>query len=851
MRHLIRYVALRHMRAAPGRTLLTLLGIVLGVALVFAIELVNGSVLASFRQSIDQMAGKTALVVGDGMGVDEELLDVIKGVEGVDVAAPVIQEAVRDVGTGAQLAVLAVDSLTDTQVRSYDTGPGRVQIKDELAFLNDPHGVLVSTSYAAKHGLKEGSTMQLETLAGPSPFTVRGMVSPSGPLKVFGGDVLMMDVFAAQIAFERGSRFDRIDIVPVEGSDVDALAQRVRAAISERASVNRPQQRAADAEQIVAGFRLGLSIASLVAMLVGGFIVYNALAIAVAQRRREIGILRALGATRRQIVALFVGEGLLLGAVGSALGVGLGLLLGRSVLRVVAASISEMYVPVQADELFLTPQQFVIGAAVGVGTSFAAALVPARRASAVEPATAMRKTVITNDGGSSTAKRAALASAGFAVLALIVAYVAHQRSDLVLGSGVSVFVAFSAAFLTPLLARALSSVVRRFSAGWSPAIRLGLLSFERNAVRNAIAIAALALALANVVNIGCFLESIKVNTMRWFDRTLRADIVVFAGRKVAAKIEHPLPGSMQGELAGLPGVEFVNPLRMARHNLKGSPFYLFSYDLLQYAKYEEIPVVEGNLQRALIEIADGRGLAASETFSKEFKVHAGDEVTLQTPGGPRNFRISLVYVDYSAELGILTTTHETYLRIWKDSLVDWYGLYLQKGTAMEPLRASIASELAKRHEVMVLGNADYKAEVLSTFDRSFVLMRAMELVALIVALLGIVNTLVVSVIDRTVELGILKAIGAVRQQVRRMFVAEAFLIGLAATLLGLLVGVSFSLYTVKELLRFQMGWQLDWEWSPRTVIETVVAAQLVALLGAWFPTRSASELDVVEALGYE
>ncbi|MET0287539.1 MAG: FtsX-like permease family protein [Polyangiales bacterium] len=849
MRHLIRYIALRHLTASPGRTLLTLLGITLGVALVFAIELVNGSVLASFRQSVDQMAGKTALIVGDGTGVDEELLDVIKGVEGVEVAAPVIQESMRDTRTGAQLAVLAVDSLTDRAVRDYE-GP-RVQIGDELAFLNDPRGLLVSTSYAKKHGLREGATMALETLHGPATFTVRGMLAPTGPLKVFGGDVVMMDVFAAQIAFERGRRFDRVDIVPSEGSDVEVLAERIRGAISQRATVNRPQQRAADAEQIVAGFRLGLSIASLVAMMVGGFIVYNALAIAVAQRRREIGILRALGATRGQIVALFVGEGVLLGAVGSCLGVMLGLLLGRSTLQLVAASISEMYVAVQSDELFLTPRQFVIGAAVGVGTSFAAALLPARRASAVEPASAMRKTVVTADGGLTTARRAGLASLGFALLAAVVAYVAHQRSDFVLGAGVSVFLAFSVAFITPLLARWISALARRLARGQPPAVRLGVLSFERNSVRNAIAIAALAMALGNVVNIGCFLESIKVNTQHWFDRTLKSDIVVFAGEKVGAKIEHPLPGSMLGELAALPGVEFVNPLRMARQSLQGKPYYLFAYNLPEYSRHDEVPVVEGELASALVEIEAGRGLAASEQFSKEFNVHLGDQVTLQTPQGPRAFRIALVYVDYSAELGILTTTREVYLSIWKDTLVDWYGLYLRPGTAMEPLRARISRELGKRHQLMVLGNADYKAEVLATFDRSFTLMRAMELVALIVALLGIVNTLVVSVIDRTVELGILKAIGAVRQQVRSMFVVEAFLIGLAAAVLGLVAGVGFSLYTVKELLRFQMGWQIEWQLSLRTVLETVAAAQLVALLGAWFPTRSASELDVVDALGYE
>jgi putative ABC transport system permease protein len=176
---------------------------------------------------------------------------------------------------------------------------------------------------------------------------------------------------------------------------------------------------------------------------------------------------------------------------------------------------------------------------------------------------------------------------------------------------------------------------------------------------------------------------------------------------------------------------------------------------------------------------------------------------------------------------------------------------LHKGKQAAPVRERIVRDIGSHHELMVLGNAEYKAEVVNVFDRSFALMRSMELIAIIVALLGIVNTLVVAVIDRTVELGILKAIGGVRQQVRRMFMVEALLIGLAAGVLGLMGGVVFSLYTVKELLRFQMGWNIAWHGSPLTALETILVAQVVAFIGAWLPMRSAAKLNVVEALQYE
>ena len=840
------------MTASPGRTLLTLLGVALGVALIFAIEVVNGSVMASFRNSIDQMAGKTALVVGEGTGVDEELLDVVRGVPGVAVAAPVIQEVVRDVARDTQLVVLAVDTMADDEVREYHVGEDEtVKVKDDLAFLNDPRGILLAASYAKKNAVPEGAVLQLETTHGRSDFNVRGLLAPQGPAKVFGGDLLVMDVYAAQITFERGKRFDRIDIVPVKGEDTNELAQRISRAIGQKASVTRPEQRSKDADQLLASFELGLSIASLVALLVGGFIVYNALAIAVAQRRREIGIMRALGATRTQVLGLFVGEGVMIGLIGSALGVGLGLLLGRSALATASASVSELYATVKPEALKVEPGQLILALTVGVGASFVAALFPARAASHIEPTVAMNKRAQPSTGALGGSGRTLLASAAMLGLAAIVALVAHAREDLLLGVSVSVFLSLATVFLAPALALFLARIARRLIQRRSINLRLGLLGFERNTGRNAIAIAALGMALANVVNIACFLESMKQNTISWFERSLRADILVFAGSKVQGRFERSLPETMLAELSALPKVSFVNPLRMVRQQFRDKPFNLDAFDFEHYAQHDELPIVAGDLDQAVEEIRTGQGVAASEAFARQFSVKLGDTLSLQTPSGPRDFRVSLVYVDYSSELGILSMSRNVFVKLWKDTKVDSFGLYITDPAAAGALRERIVREMGSKHQLVVLGNAEYKSEVLAMFDRSFSLMRSMEIIAIIVALLGIVNTLFVSVIDRTTELGTLKAIGAVSQQVKRMFVTEALMIGASSAVLGVGGGLLISIYTVKELLRFQMGWNIAWQASPMAVLETVCVALLVAVVGAWLPMRNAARLSVVEALQYE
>jgi putative ABC transport system permease protein len=851
MRHLIRLVSLRYLKAAPLRTFFTLFGIALGVAAMVAIDAVNASVMSSFRTTIDTIAGKTALTVGEGTGVVEDLLEVVRGVKGVRTAVPIIHESVRDITSGTQLAVMGIDTLTDSEVRDYDVTANDVQVEDDLAFLNDPHGVLVTRAFAKRAGVKIGDILKLSTVQGPGDFTIRGSLAATGPAKLFGGDLLLMDVYAAQIAFGRDKRFDRIDVIPAPGEDVDVLAKRIETAIGNKVEVARAQRRSQETERVLSGFKLGLSLASLVAIFVGAFIVYNALAIAVAQRRREIGMLRALGTTRLQILALFMGEGLALGAIGACIGVGLGLGLARVVLNAVGGVVSTLYVPVSPEHLIVPPRELIVSVAIGVTAAFVAAFFPARRAAFIEPASAMQKKVEAADVTLSS--MAALKVGAVTLLvALFVAWVAHIRKNYLLGYAVAGILALASAFFAPGVARAVGLLARRWAPAFGPSILLGTTSFTRNAGRNSVAIAALGISLANVVNADAFVHSMKYTTARWLDRLARADLLVFAGRQAqATKVDRPLPESLVNELRSVPGVEFVDAARSTRQSYRGKPYYMMSYDLARYRHYQQIPVIAGDLDKAVRSIDAAKGLAASEVFAHSFGVGIGDKVTIQTPDGPRSFEIVLIYSDFSAEVGLLFTSRAVYRSLWKDRLVDYMVVYLEPGASLDNVRERIARRWGGHYGLLVLSNGQYRAEYMKVIEGSFGLMRAMQLVAIIVAVLGIVNTLLVTVIDRRLEIGTLKAFGASREQVRRMFGAEGALIGFAATLMGIAAGALFSAYIVKELLRFQIGWRMNWELSGWSLLQTFVLAQVVAFLAALWPMHSAGNVDAVEALRYE
>jgi putative ABC transport system permease protein len=842
--HLIRILALGQMLRSPARALMTLAGVALGVGLVFANDVVSTSVNASFRRSVEVLAGRASWVLGETGGVDESVIDEVRAVDGVEAAWPLIRELAREARTSTSLSIVALDLLNDERVQIKE------QVGDGLDFLNDPLAVLVTPELARRMNLAPGSELPLDTSAGRKTFHVHSIAPESNLARAFGGDLLLMDVYAAQLSFDRGRRFDRIDVVPSAGTNVSALGGRLRAVVAERATLSRPQEHSEETDKLLAGFQLGVWLASLVAMVGSAFIIYNTLAVAVVQRRREIGVMRALGATRPQILALIVGEGAVLGVLGALVGLVLGLVGGQFVLDLASAAVGELATSHVHAELEISGGQLLVALAIGVLTSVFATALPALRASRVEPAVALQQQLGSEDVGipSSIASPVCLLAM---VLALIAALLAHRLESFAVGACATVLLAVAGALAAPAVVRGVAMLATRCMSSASPPVRLGVASFRDSQARNAVAAAALGLALGNVVNVGYFLGSIKNSTQEWFERVVRADLLVFGGQSVSATFEHPFPGELAAGVLALPGVEYVNAVRASKQRYRGETFLLAAHDIARSSKYDEIPVVQGELASALEAITAGKAVAASETFVRTFNVKLGDRIALQTPSGPASFELALIYVDYGSNLGILAIDRNAYLALWKDTRVDNLWIYAAPGSDVVALRKRVTSALGTEQPLMVLANAAFKEGVMEIFDRSFLLTHALEAIAILVALFGVANTLAVSVVDRARELGILRALGATRTQLNTVFLIEAALVGASASVLGVLGGALSSLYMVKELLRLEMGWRIDWHASPWTTLMVVVVAQLVALIACWFPIRAAARMEVAAVLSYD
>ena len=392
---LLRLISWPYFRKHILRTLLTTAGVVLGVAVFVAMHAANDSVLAAFSETIDRIAGKTELEITAGeTGFPEDVLARVQSAASIRVAVPVI-EAVVESGFRGQgsLLVLGVDMTGDRSLRTYDLESGDDAIIDDpLVFLAQPDSIIVSNNFADRNHLVSGQRLALGTIEGDKPFTIRGVMKPSGLTSAFGGNLAIMDIYAAQKMFGRGRTFDRIDVALAAGATIPEAQRELSARLGPGFQIEPPSGRGRQFESMVAAYSMMVNISSAFALFIGMFIIYNSFAIAVTQRRSEIGILRALGATRRQIRLLFLAESAATGLIGSLGGLIAGLALAAGIAASIGTLITDVYgVAQRADQVAHSPWLLSSALAIGVLTSMIAAAIPAYGAARVDPIQALQK----------------------------------------------------------------------------------------------------------------------------------------------------------------------------------------------------------------------------------------------------------------------------------------------------------------------------------------------------------------------------------------------------------------------------------------------------------------------------
>jgi putative ABC transport system permease protein len=844
---LLRLISWPYARKHLLRWLLTTAGIVLGVGVFVGMHTANQSVLAAFHETIDRIAGATELQVTAGEpGFDEDVLEKVQSLPEVRAASPVI-EATVSTGQG-NLLILGVDMLGDRSLRTYDLEGTDEAIDDPLVFLAQADSIIVTKTFAEKHGLNVNSRLPMGTMQGDLVFTVRGIMKPGGLASAFGGDLAIMDIYAAQKFFGRGRKFDRVDLALRDDVTLNQGVAKLRALLGPGFEVQPPSSRGEQFEQTSRIYSLASNITSVFALFIGMFIIYNTFAIAVTQRRSEIGILRALGATRSQIRTLFLAEGAIAGLTGSVLGVAFGIGLARAMASYIGGILTDVYgVAQRAGDITLDPRLIVGALAMGIVTSLLAAVIPARAAASVDPVKALQKgrNQSLTEGENASRRWWAVVCAGASVTALL-----FSRFNVIFYAGFVLSVA-AAVLLAPALSLWLSRALRPLLAWVRPVEgTLAADSLIQGPRRTSGTVAALMLSLALVISLGGLARASYDSLSEWMRIALNPDLFVTTAQNMTAR-NFVFPSSLGDGLRAIPGVAEVQVVRSVRVTVKNGPVMLVALDVGGVQRRAKLPPVEGNSDDMYRRTALGEAVMASENFVRLHGGKLGEILEIPAPGGTIRLPIAGIVRDFSDQQGSLLISRDVFNRAWHDDSVNLFRIYLGPGANEASVRQQILDRYGKTQRLFVLTNREVRQYITRLTDQWFGLTYVQIAVAVLVAVLGIVNALTVSITDRRRELGVLQAVGGLRQQIRHTVWMEAAAIGVIGLALGLALGAVQLYYSIEIARRDLIGIDIGYAYPFATALALAPVILGAAFLASLGPAESAVRGSLVEALEYE
>jgi putative ABC transport system permease protein len=849
---LLREISLRHWARSPLRSLLIVMGIALGVALYVATEATAASIMGSFAEIVARVSGRADLTIqGTGGSVPGELVADVSEIPGVAHAAASLEVTTQAPDYRESLLILGVDFLGDMHFLPFNVKQGETRtIEDPLAFVNDPTALLVSERFAARHGLRKGSPLRLLTAEGLKEFHIRGVLEDTGPAASFGGQVAVMFIDAAQVSFARGTQVDRIDVAIEPGADLAAVRERLSKRVGAKLTVDRPDRLGARLRDLTTPLRGALSLSGYVSLLVGAFLVYNAVSIAVVQRRREIGVLRALGTTRRRIIVLFCAEAAMLAVPGIAIGLVLARFLARLSVAQTLEALTTLYVAVAPVPPTITAELAIRGALAGLVTAVLAAFWPARRGASLDPAVVLRGAPSVERSTLPYLRLAAMGPVGFAL-----GWLPMFRGTARGGAAATTLAVVGATLMTP----AVIVLVRRVSVGVAEAVlgipaRLGLDYVERTLGRSTVNVLALMVGVSMSVCVGGWLSSFERSLTTWFEQMAVADLTVTAGSPIVDRRHVTLSAGAIGRIGGIPGVAHVQGYRMTEQQAGNKSFRLVATDtdvfLTEAGRLGRTwPVLEG-APLHLGDLSLRPRILLAENAARRLGLHPGDTLTLHGTKSDVTLEVRGVVLDYTSEKGAGFIDRRIFLEHWADDSVDALSVYVTPGVSAGSVADHIRSELGDQ-SIFVTKAEEVRHQMMDSLRRSLSYSHSAELVTLLIALMGIVGTMIAAVLDRTREIGMLRAIGATSGQVALSIVVEAAFLGFCGVVAGSALGVLECELFLKTLFNTDTGWHLDFVFPWASTARIGGLAMVTSALAGGLPALRASRTDVTAAVVYE
>jgi putative ABC transport system permease protein len=837
---------LRDLLRRPLQTGLMILGVALGVAVVIAIDLANTSAARAFSLSTEAVVGKaTHQLLGGPEGIPDEVYRQVRVEWGFRGSAPVVEGVGLALDLDKQpLRILGLDSIADAPFRTYlSSGGGTASAPLSYArFYTEPNTVLIGAGLAEGYGLKPNDSLRLQVNDRLERVTIIGVLTPGdeGNRRALDG-LLIMDVANAQTLLGQPGRLTRIDLILS-----DPEAERLKSLLPANLRLAPATEQADTVAQLTSAFQLNLTALSLLALIVGMFLIYNTMMFSVVQRRAVFGIMRSLGVTSGQLFLLILLEAALASAIGAALGLGLGWLLGQGAVRLVTQTINDLYYALAVRDAPLTFFTTLKGIGLGIGAGVLAAAAPAAEASGVEPVTAMRSSSL-EDRIRKWLPGVSLA--GVAVTAIGIA--------VLLGGGASLIASFSGLFaiviglalIVPVATMGLMRVAANILSPVSGMLgRLAARTVTKAISRTSVAIAALMVAVSVTIGVSVMIASFRETVENWLGLTLQADIYLSAPTAGRALVS--LASDLPQRVLAVPDVAEIETLRAVRVASEFGEINLSVADSKKRRSVGLYRFAEGDPDQIWERMQNG-AIIVSEPFAYRHNLPTrGGTVTMKTDQGEHTFPVVGIFYDYVSDRGTVLMSQKTYHEWWNDRGLTSVAIYVTEGADPNLVADALRRELSGT-ALQVQVNRALRDQALVVFDRTFAITNVLRILAVVVAFIGVLSALMALQIERTRELSTMQAVGLTGSQLWRLTFLETGLMGLTAGLLSLPVGFVLALMLIYVINLRSFGWTMQMTLDPWVFAQAVFVSVAAALLAAIYPLIRLGQMPVAAGLRQE
>ncbi|MGB9627963.1 MAG: FtsX-like permease family protein [Thermodesulfobacteriota bacterium] len=820
---------LRYLPRRLSLSLLQLAGVACGVSAVVGMTLSAQTALKSFSNTIEFLKGKSTHTIQRPVGpMEEEFLLKLGQDQAVQWLSPVIDRTLR-LENGESVRLLGIDPFLDRSIRPeiYRVkflGKGKENPESLLSFLNDERAVLIDSHLKKEFGANPPSILKTEK----GPLHIKGsFANPSDE------PLVLMDIGHTQKLYHLQGYVDRVDLILNDESEFFSRW-------GKGFFIQSSRQRRETFSGMLQAFRLNLEALSLLALLVGVFLIYNTAMFAVVSRRRDTGILRSLGANRLEIVGAFLSEILILGILGGALGGLLGFFLTRILIGLLGSSISNLYFFLRPEPLPWSSWIFTVGMGLGCGASLLGGVLPLRELIRTDPVKTLSGRIAPPES-TRKAKRAAVG--GMVVLFISFILFLLPGAHVYVGFagvfgfilGVSLLVGIIFLILHPFIKR----ILRRIG-GLSGKVAAG--NIRQNLGRTGVAMAAFMVSLSMSIGLSEMIGSFRESLIWWMGTQIRGDLYI-------GKIdEAEVPEDFFEEIKKIDGIGGVHPYRNVQTLYQNTSINVSAVDATILQKYARFGWLQGGNENW--EGVKQGGVIISESFSRRFKVKAGDPITLEGIRGPETFKVVAIFYDYTTEHGLVMMDRSIYIKTFGDRRLNNIGIFID---ANNPRRAELLAEVKKRAEergLPVRTGSQLHQNILDVFDNTFAITRSMRAIAIIVAFFGIAGALLTLFIERSREFGIYRALGFSTGQVARMTLIEGLEMGLVSFLLSTGVGTVLAVLLIKVINLRSFNWTIFYfpAWSPYllTGLTAILASIGAAAYPIWRVFRTYPQIQIRE-----